>query len=141
MVDELTTAMIRWQDTFEDHSREEMIRYKEILDEVKASRKLSINRSAALDEKIEAISSMLKEHSDEGKRRHELLTEQLHTAIPDKDFAGHGRMYIERKEDQTEKKAIALETKKKVVSGVTWGGITLIGYALIEYIKILAHKS
>jgi hypothetical protein len=140
-MDELTEAMIRWQDTFEDHNREEMARYKEIIDEVKASRKLSISRSAALDVKIEEIANLLKQHAEEDRKRHELLEGQVNSAIPDKDFVEHGRMYLQRKTDIKEKQEISLETKKKVISGVAWGSIVLFGYAILEYIKIWIHRA
>lgn len=137
---EIIKIMLKWQSTFDEHVKDEMVRYKEILQTIQHNYLATKARYESLDAKIDKLSDDLKEHSDKVKNLHGEVSTQLHQAIPDKDFAGHGQLFIREKDAKKEREAVTLETKKKVFSGTVAGGLLIIGYALLEYIKHWMQK-
>lgn len=136
---DLVHVMMKWQETFDNHTREELERYNTIMSEIRISTQHDEESHKVLSDKIDKLANNLKEHADAVKGKHEEVSTQLHQAIPDKDFVGHGRIFIKNKNDLMERRIIALETKKKIVSGTVIGGLLILGYALLEYFKIWIH--
>lgn len=138
---DLIHVMMKWQQTFDEHTKEESIRYNTIVDEIKKNTKYGDENNILLSNKIDRLADSLKEHADAVKLQQGEVTKQLHDAIPDKDFVGHGQLFIKNKEELRDRRAINFETRKKVFSGTVVGGLLILGYALLEYFKAWMLKS
>ncbi len=77
----------------------------------------------------------LKDETEEHAREGIAFKESIYAAFPERDFQEHYAYHKEKNEAKKHAKEILLEGKKKLFSGVVWGGLTLLGYGALEWIK------
>jgi hypothetical protein len=80
---------------------------------------------------VKALTEQLKSHIIE----YQDFKESIYQAFPERDFNDHHNYHAERTKAKKQSEEIILEGKKKVVGGILWGGILLIGYGAIEWLK------
>jgi hypothetical protein len=80
---------------------------------------------------LKQLTAQVKTHIDD----YEIFKESIYQAFPERDFTDHHNYHAERTKAKKQSEEIILEGKKKVVGGLLWGGILLIGYGAIEWLK------
>lgn len=111
------------------HTEDEMIKFKNILDEMHANSTKTTDQYNKLSQLMQATINEIKKVSADQKT--------LITAIPGglEGVGKHHSFHDAETDKASDKKAITLEVKKKIFSGAAWGIAVVICYALWEYIK------
>ena len=121
-------------DELRTHTAEEMRRYKDILEEMKANAIESQHRHEKLSQLLSDNIAELKTLSDNQKT--------LITAFP-KGLDGvqtHNTFHQKEEDSEKTKSEIWVEIKKKVISGTVWGALVIMAYAMWDWVKIQLGK-
>jgi hypothetical protein len=117
-----------------EHTVDEMGRFKDILDEIRATSDHTRIQHSKLSEMISETIKEINKLSD--------VQKTIVSAFPRgiEGLQTHSLYHQEEEDAKKGKIEIINEIKKKVMAGAVWAAISLFGYVIIDWFKTQLHK-
>lgn len=90
---ELVSILLHFTKKFDTHTNEEMIRYRDICEQIAENDRLSCERHERTNERIEVLMQSLSSLTQDEREWHRNPCPQLLAAVPDGDLAGHHKAH------------------------------------------------
>ena len=112
------------------HTEDEMIKFKDILDEMHSNSTKSTDQYNKLSQLMQATINEIKKVSADQKT--------LISAIPNglNGVQRHHNFHHKEDDKEIDRKALSIDIRKKIFSGIAWGIVMMVGYALWDWIKL-----